>query len=58
MLGDESARLFDAHAVGARRQLTVLYHEVLAWDRANPDDITELVASSDVPARPRQAQGM
>ncbi len=58
MLGDEAAHLFDTHAVGARRQLTVLYHEVLAWDRANPDDITELVASSDVPARPRHAQGM
>lgn len=58
MLKADAARMFDAHTVGARRQLTVLYHEVLAWDRANPDDITELVTSSDVPARSRQAQGM
>lgn len=58
MLDGDSARMFDAHTVGARRQLTVLYHEVLAWDRANPDEITELVMSSDVPARSRQAQGM
>lgn len=58
MLADDAALLFDAHSVGARRQLTVLYHEVLAWDRANPEEITELIASSDAPPRPRQAQGM
>jgi hypothetical protein len=58
MLADASALRFDAHSVGARRQLTVLYHEVLAWDRANPEEITELIASSDMPPRPRQAQGM
>lgn len=58
MLADDAALRFDAHSVGARRQLTVLYHEVLAWDRANPEEITELIASSDMPPRPRQAQGM
>lgn len=58
MLGDEAARLFDAHTVQARRQVTVMFHEVLAWDRANPEDITELVVSSDPPTRARQPQGM
>lgn len=58
MLDADAARMFDGHTVGARRQVTVLYHEVLAWDRANPDDITELVTSSDAPSRSRQAHGM
>lgn len=58
MLGGDAARMFDAHTVGARRQLAVLYHEVLAWDRANPEEITELMTSSELPARSLQAQGM
>lgn len=58
MLSEAAAYRFDAHTIGARRQLTVLYHEVLAWDRSNPEEITELVTSSEVPPRPRHAQGM
>ncbi len=58
MLGDDAARMFDAHTVGARRQLTVLYHEVLAWDRTNPEEITELVTPTEQSARSLQAQGM
>lgn len=58
LLEDGAAARFDLHTVGARRQLTVLYHEVLAWDRANPEEITELPAPSDVSPRPRQVQGM
>lgn len=58
LLEDGAAARFDMHTVGARRQVTVLYHEVLAWERANPEEITELAAPSDVSARPRQVQGM
>lgn len=58
LLEDGAAAQFDMHTVGARRQVTVLYHEVLAWERANPEEITELAAPSDVSVRPRQVQGM
>lgn len=57
-LEDGAAARFDLHTVGARRQMTVLYHEVLAWERASPEEIAELAAPSDVAIRPRQVQGM
>lgn len=38
---------FDGHSLPARRQVAVLYHEVLTWDRTGRDDITEIVGSGD-----------
>lgn len=56
LLHPDSIQMFDAHTVGARRQLAVLYHEVLAWDRSNPEEIAELLPSSDAASRTRQVR--
>jgi hypothetical protein len=57
LLHPEAVGRFDAHTVGARRQLTVLYHEVLAWDRGGPEEITELVPPAEATGRGRHARG-
>jgi hypothetical protein len=53
-LGPEAMASFDARPVPTRRQLVVLYHEVLAWERPIREDITELVAGTDPAVRKAQ----
>jgi hypothetical protein len=53
-LSPEAAAAFDQQAIPARRQVTVLYHEVIAWERPARDDIAEIVTAE--PAS-RRAQG-
>jgi FtsH-binding integral membrane protein len=38
---------FDAHSVAVRRQVATLYFDVLTWERAGREDITELVTPSE-----------
>jgi hypothetical protein len=38
---------FDGQPVSTRRQVTTLYHDVLVWERAGRDEITEIVASAE-----------
>ncbi len=47
LLRTEVVPVFDAHAVATRRQITVLYHDVLAWERPARDDIAEIGATPD-----------
>jgi hypothetical protein len=53
-LSPEAVAAFDRQAIPARRQVTVLYHEVIAWERPARDDIAEIVSAD--PAS-RRAQG-
>lgn len=56
VLDDEGVTLFDRQTVAARKQLTILYCDVLAPERPGSDEITELVpASVDVSSRARHA---
>ena len=47
---------FDAQPVSTRRQVTILYHDVLVWERAGREEITEIVAGADAAAPVRKAQ--
>jgi hypothetical protein len=40
----DAMRRFDAAPVTTRRQLSVLYHDVLTWERPGREEIAELVA--------------
>jgi len=55
-LSPEAIARFDAQSVPARRQLSTLYHDVLAWERPAREEIAELVTpSADGPGAVRQA---
>ncbi len=54
-LTPEATAAFDRQAIPARRQLTVLYHEVIAWERPGREEIAEIVAP-DPGARRAQGQ--
>jgi hypothetical protein len=47
--------VFDAQPVSTRRQVTILYHDVLTWERAGRDEITEIVAGADAATPVRKA---
>jgi low affinity Fe/Cu permease len=46
-LSPEAVALFDGQPVGARRQVTTLYHDVLAWERGGREEIAEFVPNSE-----------
>jgi hypothetical protein len=47
---------FDAQPVSARRQVTILYHDVLVWERTGRDEIAEITPgdAAGTPARKLQ----
>jgi len=54
LLSPDAAVAFDAQSIPARRQVTVLYHEVIAWERHAREEIAEIVTTpSDASRRAR-----
>ncbi len=55
LLAPDAVARFDDLPVGARRQLTALYQDVLTWERSGRDEIAEIVATPESGATARQA---
>jgi hypothetical protein len=54
-LPSDAVGRFDSQAVAAKRQLSTLYHDVLAWERPVRDEIAEIVATPESAGAARQA---
>jgi len=55
VLSPEAVIRFDVQTVGAKRQLAVLYHDVLTWERPARDDIAEITSPPEATATARHA---
>lgn len=55
LLTTDAVAHFDDLPVGARRQLTALYHDVLTWERTGREEIAEIVTAPESVPSARQA---
>ncbi|MBA3275878.1 MAG: hypothetical protein H0T72_08790 [Chloroflexia bacterium] len=55
LLSPEAVALFDSLPVGARRQVSTLYHDVLTWERPAREEITGIVPAPEPVIAARQA---